>query len=93
MGYPLFYVGIKPVDSLGRGRVMAYDVPVKCGGVLVNPGDLIFADFDGIVAVPRDVEDEALELAFEKVSKENQSRRDLLNGDSLRTVYDRYGVL
>ncbi len=93
IGYPLFYVGIKPVDSLGRGRVMAYDVPVRCGGVLVNPGDLIFADFDGIVAVPRAVEDRVLELAYEKVSKENQSRTDLLNGDSLRTVYDRYGVL
>lgn len=93
IGYPLFYVGIKPVDSLGRGRVMAYDVPVRCGAVLVNPGDLIFADFDGIVAVPRAVEDQVLELAYEKVSKENQSRADLLNGDSLRTVYDRYGVL
>jgi len=93
MGYPLFYQGIKPVDSLGRGRVMAYDVPVRCGGVLVHPGDLIFADFDGIVAIPRHVEDEVLGLAFDKVSKENQSRADLLNGDSLRTVFDRYGVL
>lgn len=93
MEYPLFYVGIRPVDSLGRGRVMAYDVPVKCGDVVVNPGDLIFADFDGIVVVPREVEDRALELAYEKAFKENQSRTDLLKGDSLRTVYDRYGVL
>lgn len=93
MGYPLFYTGIKPVDSLGRGRVMAYDVPVKCGGVLVETGDLIFADFDGIVVVPQQIEDQVLGLAFEKVSKENQSREDLLKGDSLRAVYDRYGVL
>ena len=93
IGFPLFYTGIRPVDSLGRGRVMAYDVPVKCGGVLVNSGDLIFADFDGVVVVPRQVEDKALELAYEKVFKENKSRMDLLNGDSLRTVYDRYGVL
>ncbi len=93
IGYPVFYTGIRPVDSLGRGRVMAYDVPVKCGGVVVHPGDLIFADFDGIAVVPQHVEDKALELAFEKVFKENKSRADLLNGDSLRTVYDRYGVL
>jgi Demethylmenaquinone methyltransferase len=93
IGYPLFYTGIRPVDSLGRGKVMAYDVPVKCGEVLVNPGDLVFADFDGVVVVPRHVEDKALELAYEKVIKENKSRLDLLNGDSLRTVYDRYGVL
>lgn len=93
MGYPIFFKGIRPVDSLGRGRVMAYDVPVKCGDVVVNPGDLLFADFDGIVAIPQHVEEEVLAKAYEKVFKENQSRNDLLKGDSLRTVYNRYGVL
>lgn len=93
MGYPVFYAGIRPVDSLGRGRVMAYDVPVRCGDVVVNPGDLIFSDFDGVVVIPREVENEALDLSLDKVSRENQSRNDLLRGDSLRDVYDRYGVL
>jgi regulator of RNase E activity RraA len=93
MKFPVFYGGIRPLDSLGRGRVMAYDVPVRCGDVIVKPGELVFADFDGVVVVPRDVEDKVLELAHEKVFKENQSRRDLLKGDSLRAVYERYGVL
>ena len=93
MEFPVFYAGIRPLDSLGRGRVMAYDVPVRCGGVLVNPGELVFADFDGVVVLPRDVEEEVLARAFDKVTKENHPRRDLLNGDSLRTVFDRYGVL
>jgi 4-hydroxy-4-methyl-2-oxoglutarate aldolase len=93
MEFPVFYAGIRPLDSLGRGRVMAYDVPVRCGGVLVNPGELVFADFDGVVVLPRDMEDEVLARAFDKVTKENHSRRELLNGDSLRTVFDRYGVL
>jgi regulator of RNase E activity RraA len=91
--FPVFYGGIRPLDSLGRGRVMAYDVPVRCGDVVVKPGELIYSDFDGVVVIPREVEDKVLELAYEKVFKENQSRRDLLNGDSLRVVYDRYGVL
>ncbi|MCI0537267.1 MAG: RraA family protein [Verrucomicrobiales bacterium] len=91
--FPVFFAGIRPLDSLGRGRVMAYDVPVRCGEVLVQPGELVFADFDGIVVVPRALEDEALARAYEKVTKENLSRRDLLRGDSLRAVYDRYGVL
>lgn len=93
MKFPIFYGGIRPLDSLGRGRVMAYDVPIRCGDVVVKPGELIFSDFDGIVVVPKEVEDKVLEMAQEKVFKENQSRRDLLNGDSLRVVYDRYGVL
>jgi regulator of RNase E activity RraA len=93
MGFPVFYSGIRPLDSMGRGKVMAYDVPVRCGDVLVQPGELVFADFDGVVVVPRALEALALERAYEKAAKENVSRRDLLKGDSLRTVFDRYGVL
>jgi regulator of RNase E activity RraA len=93
VGFPVFYQGIRPLDSKGRGRVMAYDVPVKCGEVLVNPGELVFADFDGVVVVPRAVEDEVLRLAHEKQGKENDSRRELLKGRSLRDVYNQYRVL
>ncbi len=53
LGFPVYYAGIRPLDSMGRGRVMAYDVPIRCGEVLVNSGDVIFADFDGIVVIPR----------------------------------------
>jgi len=93
IGFPIFYQGIRPLDSMGRGRVMAYDVPVRCGDVLVHPGELVFADFDGVVVVPRSVEDEVLRLAEEKVGKENGSRRELLLGRTLRDVYNQYRVL
>jgi len=93
MKFPVFYAGIRPLDSMGRGRVMAFDVPVRCGDVLVQPGELVFADFDGVIVVPRSFEDEALARAHEKVTKENHSRRDLLHGDTLRAVFDRHGVL
>jgi regulator of RNase E activity RraA len=89
----VYCAGIKPVDSQGRGRVMAYDVPVRCGEALVHPGELIFADFDGIVVVPRKAEKDALVLAQEKVGKESLSRKELLEGKSLREVYEKYGVL
>ena len=93
MGFPVYYTGIRPLDSMGRGRVMAYDVPVRCGEVLVRPGELVFADFDGIVVVPGEVEEQVLELARDKVGKESLTRRDLLAGKTLREVYDNYGVL
>jgi 4-hydroxy-4-methyl-2-oxoglutarate aldolase len=73
--------------------LMAYDVPIRCGEVLVKPGNLIFADFDGIVVVPNEVEGEVLLKAQEKVEKENFSRKELLEGKSLREVYRKYGVL
>ena len=44
MGFPVYYAGIRPLDSMGRARVMAYDVPVKCGEVLVNPLEKIKRD-------------------------------------------------
>jgi regulator of RNase E activity RraA len=64
-----------------------------CGEVLVHAGDLVFADFDGVVVIPRAVEKQVLELALEKADKETQSRQDLLAGKSLREVYQTYGVL
>jgi regulator of RNase E activity RraA len=93
LGFPVFYRGIRPLDSMGRARVMAYDVPVRCGEVLVKPGELVFADFDGVVVIPQAVEEEALRLAAEKVGKESASRTELKAGKTLREVFDRHGVL
>jgi 4-hydroxy-4-methyl-2-oxoglutarate aldolase len=93
MGFPVYYTGIRPLDSKGRARVMAYDLPVRCGDVLVYPGDWVFADHDGIVVIPQAVVQDVLRLAQEKMNKESQSRHDLLAGKSLREVYNTYGVL
>lgn len=58
--------GIRP----GRTLLDSYQVPINCGGVLVYPGDLIVADGDGVIAVPRE---HALEVA--------RLARDVLSGD------------
>jgi len=93
MGFPVYYAGIRPLDSMGRGKVIAFDVPIRCGDVRVDPGDLVFADFDGVVVIPQGIEGDVLHLAQEKVTKESHTRRELLEGSSLREVYDTYGVL
>jgi len=93
MNFPVYYTGIRPLDSKGRGLVVRYDVPVKCGDVLVNPGDLVYADFDGIIVIPQSIEKKVFEMAMVKVTSENHSRRELLEGRSLREVYDKYQSL
>jgi 4-hydroxy-4-methyl-2-oxoglutarate aldolase len=93
LGFPVFASGIKPVDSMGRGVVTAYNVPVECGDVLVHPGDFIFADFDGVVAVPKAIVKQVIELASDKVRRENSSRSELMQGAFLRDVFQKYGVL
>ena len=91
--FPVFAAGIKPVDSRGRGLVLDYNVPVECGGVVVHPGDLLFADYDGVVAIPAAVVTETVTVAIDKVTRENHSRKELANGAYLKDVYDKYGVL
>ena len=93
MNFPVYYAGIRPLDSKGRGLVTGYDVPVQCGEVLVNPGDLIFADFDGIVVIPKAIEKKVVQKADEKVHAENLSRGELLSGKTLKEVYDKYKAL
>lgn len=93
MGFPVYTRGIRALDSQGRGRVIDYDVPIRCGDVLVNSGELVFADFDGIVVVPQAVEAQVLEEARERVGKESLSRDLLRQGELLRDVYERFGVL
>ena len=93
MGFPVFHGGIGPLDSKGRGRIMAIDVPIECAGVPIAPGDLIFGDADGVVVIPKTVEAKVLKLAFEKVTGEHNTLRDLQRGDKLADVFARYGIL
>ena len=93
MQFPVFMTGLSPVDSSGRGDVLAYNVPIECGGVPVNPGDIVFGDIDGVVVIPRAVEAKVIDAALEKVSGENRTRDELRAGATLRDVYDKYGIL
>lgn len=93
INFPVLAAGVKPVDSMGRGMVTAYNVAVECGEVLVNPGDFVFADMDGVVVIPRAMVDEVTTLAADKVQRENSSREELMKGVLLRDVFRKYGVL
>jgi regulator of RNase E activity RraA len=93
MGFPVFCTGFRPVDSSSRSIVIDYGCPIRCGDVLVHPGDIIFADVDGIVVIPQDRLESTVHQALEKVEGENASREMLEQGYLLREVYDRYGVL
>jgi 4-hydroxy-4-methyl-2-oxoglutarate aldolase len=91
--FPVFHGGIGPLDSKGRGEVVAIDVPVEVGGVTVNPGDLVFGDADGVLTVPQPIARQALKLALEKVEGEDRTREELQQGALLGEVFKKYGVL
>ncbi len=93
MKFPVFHGGIAPLDSKGRGKVAEIDVPIRCGGVAVAPGDLVVGDADGVIVVPRAVEAAALDKAFAKVRGENDTREELARGAKLADVFARHGIL
>jgi 4-hydroxy-4-methyl-2-oxoglutarate aldolase len=93
MKFPVFAGGIGPLDAKGRGKVMAIDVPVEVAGARVTPGDLVFGDADGVVVVPRAVEDRVIEAALAKVQGESATREALARGEKLAEVFRRHGIL
>lgn len=93
LGFPVFHGGIGPLDTKGRAEMMVADEPVELGGARVAPGDFIFGDVDGVVIVPRAIAPEAIRRALAKIEAEDTTREELLAGNSLRSVFERHGVL
>lgn len=93
LGFPVFNAGIAPLDSKGRGEIVAIDQTVRCGGVVVSSGDLVFGDADGVIVVPRRLEAQVIETALAKVNSEDSTTRALLDGVSLAEVFERFKVL
>ena len=93
MRFPVFAGGIGPLDSKGRAEMAAMDIAVEVAGVRIEPGDLIFGDVDGCVAIPKAVAPQVVARALEKVTAEDRTRDALAAGESLRQVFERFGVL
>lgn len=93
--FPVWARGNIPADSIGRVDLVGIGAPIWCGGVRVNPGDVIFADCDGVVVIPtKDVDlKEVVEKAEEVVQAERRSRQEIRQGKSLLDVYRKYGKL
>lgn len=93
MRFPTFAAGISAADSLGRIDVEAVNVPIRCGGVLVDPGDLILADYDGVVVVPHEIAPDVLGAAEEKLAGENLVREKLAMGMPTWEAFRIYGII
>ena len=93
MGFPVFARGTCLYDSKDRQRVVDVDVPVEIDGVTFAPGDLVVADEDGVVVVPRAVEAAVLRRAWDKVHAENVTRDAIKAGMKATAAYRKFGVL
>jgi regulator of RNase E activity RraA len=73
--FPVFGRGVSPIPAkrVGDGGM---NVQIRCGGVVVNPGDVVVADEEGIVVVPRARAEEVLQKAQAKVAADSQLSLD-----------------
>ncbi|MEN6625555.1 MAG: RraA family protein [Candidatus Sumerlaeia bacterium] len=93
MKFPVFAKGISPIDTTGRIRVVDYNVPLQFGHIAIKPGQIVFADYDGILVIPTEAEDEIIAKALERAEVETKVREALAAGESMDTVWKRYHVL
>jgi regulator of RNase E activity RraA len=91
IGFQVFYRDLSPLNGIGRWEMIASAQPVSIGGVTVRPGDIVFAEFDGILIVPRADATRVLEKAEEIVTSEGRVRTEVSAGASPWSSFERHG--
>lgn len=93
LNFPTFCYGAYAQDQGPRGKVVDYAVPIEIGGIRIRPGDILFGDRDGVLVIPREAEQEAIALAFEKAETENKVRLAIEAGMTTVEAFERFGVM
>jgi regulator of RNase E activity RraA len=97
LGFPIVSRSVSPRAShsaySGRFEPIEINTPVVCGGVRVNPGDIVVADEIGVTVVPSADAAEVYEKARAQADKEEKTRADILKGLSVKELLAKYGRL
>lgn len=93
LDFPTFCYGSYAQDQGPRGKVVDYAVPIEIGSIRIRPGDILFGDRDGVLVIPREAEQEAIALAFEKAETESKVRLAIEAGMSTVEAFERFGVM
>ena len=92
LGFTVFAHGLYAQDQGVRGKVIDYRCPIEIDGVRIRPGDLVFGDREGVLIVPREAEQEAIEKARVKASTENQVAEAIKRGMSACEAFSTFKV-
>jgi regulator of RNase E activity RraA len=91
--FPIASFGSYAQDQGERGKVIDWRVPIELDGVLVNNGDVIYGDRDGILVIPAALVNEAFTGAFEKALGENEVLKALQEGMSTVDAFEKFGIM
>src|SRR3989454_361048 len=89
--FPVFSRGIAPSTSVNHYRFAGVNVPVTCAGVRVNPNDIIVADEDGVVVVPRAKAADVLKKAQELDDTEHKMLPFIEKFKSIKQAVEKFG--
>lgn len=95
MGFPVFARYRNPVEAFGRWMMLDYQVPIRIHGeltesIIVNPGDFVFGDLDGVVVIPQDLTIPVLEECERIIGIEDTAREEFARGDDPVAVFERH---
>jgi regulator of RNase E activity RraA len=94
LGFPVFSAGAYAQDQRPRGRVVDFRTRVTFGnGAVVEPGDLIVGDIDGVLVVPAAHVGDIIAAALEKAGAEKQVERLIEQGEATVSIFDRTGIM
>lgn len=93
LDFPTFSYGGYAQDQRPRGKVVDFRIPIKLGNVVINPGDIIFGDRDGVCVLPQRIEKEIIIKAIEKFNKEKAVKVQIEQGMTTCAAFSEYGVM
>ncbi|MCU0949685.1 MAG: NTP transferase domain-containing protein [Burkholderiaceae bacterium] len=91
LGLPVFAAGTTCQDVRKRATLDAVNRPISLQGIRIVPGDLIFADREGVVVVPRRVEREVIATALRAAGNEKRLQIDIAQGIDVDQLTEKYG--
>lgn len=89
--FPVFARSVSPGSTVGRFKTLGANIPVRIGGVEVRPGDIMVADGDGVVCVPREHAEAVLAMAREIDAREAEQAKLIVQAKSLKEGLAKYG--
>ena len=92
LNYPVFYKNNTCNDVKLHGTLDYYDKPIVVGGITIYVNDLIFADVDGIVVIPRNIEKKVLEKCMEVIDTEKKISQSIILGENINTIIKKFGT-
>jgi len=91
--FPVFAQDRWAQDSSIRTSVVDFRCPIEIGQVTIHDGDLVFADIDGVLIIPKEISEEVIEKALEKAAGEKLVRKAIENGMSATEAFAHFGIL